>query len=71
MFDAGQIDPGLVFDVSSPVGVLESVEGLLQVAVGNGNTCNHESAAVTSQGILQRLGFVSHTKLRVCVPKQS
>ena len=46
---AGLVDLGLVLDVSSTVGVLEAVQGLLQVGISNGHASNHEGAAVATQ----------------------
>lgn len=60
--EAGLVDLGLVLDVPSTVGVLESVQRLLEIAISNGHASNHESSAVATQGVLQLqglgLGFV-------------
>ena len=46
--NAGFVDLGLVLDIPSPVGILEGGQRLLQVAVSNGDTSNHESAAIAT-----------------------
>lgn len=63
--EARLVDLGLVLDVSSSVGILESIQRLLEVAVSNGHACNHQSAAVATQGILHMHGL--GLMYRVCV----